>query len=160
MKKYLVGWMIFVACFVLVGCESGNVDNNDLSTGSNGEEVEEGSETMKIKMSVNGHHLTATLEKNASGEAFYELVKNGLTLYLSEYGGFEKVGAIGKTLPSNDTRINTKPGDLILYTSNHLSVMYGSNTWSYTKLGAIDHLDQLDLAAILGRDDVTIVFSI
>jgi len=160
MKKYLIGWMIILAFFVLVGCENGNLNDNDSSNGQDEENIVEGSETMKIKMSVNGHPLTATLEKNVAGEAFYELVKNGLTLHLSEYGGFEKVGAIGKTLPSNDTRINTKPGDLILYANNQLSVMYGSNTWSYTKLGVIDHLDQLDLADILGSGDVTIVFSI
>ncbi len=160
MKKYLLVWMIFLAFFVLVGCEKGNINCSDSSNGSEGENSIEGSETMKIKMSVNGYNLTATLENNASSEAFYELVKSGLTLHLSEYGGFEKVGSIGKKLPSNDTRIKAKPGDLILYRSTELSIMYGTNAWSYTKLGVIDYLDQIDLASILGKSNVTIVFTI
>ncbi len=116
--------------------------------------------TMKIKISVNNYDLTATLEYNDAAKAFYELVKTGLTLELSEYGGFEKVGSIGKTLPSNDTRITAQPGDLILYASNQLSLMYGSNTWSYTKLGTIDDLELINLASILGGGDVSITITI
>ncbi len=115
---------------------------------------------MIIKISVNGYNLTATLEKNEAAKAFYELVKTGLTLKLTEYGGFEKVGQIGKTLPSSDKRINTKNGDLILYASNQLSLMYGTNSWSYTRLGTIDNLEEINLAAILGPGDVTVTFSI
>lgn len=115
---------------------------------------------MKIKIEVNGHTLTALLEDNAAAKAFYELVQAGLTLELSEYGGFEKVGPIGKPLPSNDTSIHAQPGDLILYSSNQLSLMYGSNTWSYTKLGKIENLDQIQLETILGSGDVTVTFTV
>ncbi|MBP5156632.1 MAG: hypothetical protein ILP18_02000, partial [Treponema sp.] len=52
---------------------------------------------MKISIQIqNGsgsHKLTATLSDNSSAKAFYELLqKDSLTVKLSEYGNFEKVG--------------------------------------------------------------------
>lgn len=141
------GWIGLLLIFALAGCGGRNTPSK--------EEIE-----MKLQVLVNGHTLTATLEENASGRAFYELAKEELTLSLSEYGGFEKVGPIGKTLLSNDKRITAKPGDLILYNGNQLSLFYGSNTWSYSKLGSIDHVDTIDLASILGDGDVTVIFTI
>lgn len=162
MKKDSLVLMSFLLILSLVSCNRNNMESNDsLSTSSINSSDKNDEENMKINLSVNDHNLEATLlDNNASAKAFYDLVKEGLTLQLSEYGGFEKVGPIGKTLPSNDSRINAQPGDLILYASNQLSLMYSSNSWSYTKLGMIDNLAQLDLEAILGDKDVIVVFSI
>lgn len=161
MKRDSLILMSFLLILSLVSCNRNNMKSNDsLSTSSINSSDKNDEENMKINLSVNDYNLEATLLDNASAKAFYDLVKEGLTLQLSEYGGFEKVGPIGKTLPSNDSRINAQPGDLILYASNQLSLMYGSNSWSYTKLGMIDNLAQLDLKAILGDKDVTVVFSI
>ncbi len=161
MKK-LFKLMSILLAFTLYSCNNESKDSyQTLSSDSiidstlKEEELE-----MIINMNINGHTLSATLEDNASGKAFYELIKQGLTLNLSEYGGFEKVGPIGKKLPSNDTTIHTKPGDLILYASNQFSLMYGTNTWSYSKLGEINHLEEIELTAILGKGSVTISFSI
>lgn len=161
MKKALLVLMSFLLILSLISCNTNNIEsNNSLSISSNNTSYKNDEENMKINLLVNDYNLEATLLDNTSAKAFYDLVKEGLTLQLSEYGGFEKVGPIGKTLPSNDSRINAQPGDLILYESNQLSLMYGSNSWSYTKLGMIDNLAQLDLEAILGDKDVTVVFSI
>ncbi|MBR6515221.1 MAG: hypothetical protein IKT40_00040 [Bacilli bacterium] len=43
------------------------------------------------------------------------LAKDGLTINMSKYGGFDHVGSIGSTLPSTDTRITTSPEDIVLY---------------------------------------------
>ncbi len=157
MKKYLFSFTCLILLLVLFGCSISD-NKNPLNNGENENITEE--ETMKIKIMVNNYNLTATLENNESAKAFYQLVKDGLTLELKEYGGFEKVGSIGKTLPSNDKRINAQPGDLILYASNQLSFMYGTNSWSYTKLGRVDNIEQINLSVILGNKDVTITFSV
>ena len=61
--------------------------------------------------------------------------ENGpLTLSLHEYGGFEKVGPLGQSLPTEDRQITTRSGDIVLYQGNQLVLFYGSNSWSYTKL--------------------------
>ncbi len=160
MKK-LFKLMSILLAFTLYSCNNESKDSyQTISSESITDSLAREELEMIINMKVNGYTLSATLEDNVSGKAFYEMVKEGLTLHLDEYGGFEKVGPIGKKLPSNDTTIHTKPGDLILYASNQFSLMYGTNTWSYSKLGEINHLEEIDLTTILGKGSVTISFSI
>ena len=53
------------------------------------------------------------------------------------YSDFEQVGSLGKTITSNDETLTTSAGDICLYQSNQIVLFYGSNTYSYTKLGHI-----------------------
>lgn len=123
------------------------------------EETEEENET-KMQIEVNGHTLTATLADNDSAKALAELMKNeSLILELREYGSFEKVGPLLQSLPTNDESITTEPGDIMLYQGNQITIFYGTNTWSYTRLGHID-INQDELKAILGEGDVTVVLSL
>ena len=70
----------------------------------------------KITLSFNGHTYTATLADNPSAKAFAELLEDGpLTVSASDYGNFEKVGSLGRSLPRTDEQITTAPGDIILY---------------------------------------------
>ena len=62
------------------------------------------------------------------------LSKDGLTINMSKYGGFEQVWFIGSTLPLADTIITTNSGDIVLYSSNQIVIFYDSNTWSYTNM--------------------------
>ena len=96
---------------------------------------------------------------NDSVRALKNLAKDGLTINMSKYGGFEQVGSIGSTLPSSDTRITTNPGDIVLYSSNQIVLFYDSNTWSYTKLGHIN-LSKSELTDLLGDEDVAITLSL
>jgi hypothetical protein len=105
--------------------------------------------------------LTATFADNSSVEALKELLAAGdITINMSDYGGFEKVGSIGSNLPTNDVRITSESGDLILYLGNQLVIFYASNTWSYTRLGKINDVTQDELKDILGRGDVTVTLSL
>ena len=114
----------------------------------------------KLKLSVNGAELTATLEDNSSAQALTELLKKGdLTIEMSDYGSFEKVGDLPQSLPRNDKNITTVPGDLILYQGNKITIYYAENTWDFTKLGHIDNITQEELKAILGGGDVTVTLS-
>lgn len=115
--------------------------------------------TKQIKLIVNGTTFTATLAGNSSAEAFARLLEKGpLTLELSDYGNFEKVGSLGTSLPRNDTRITTVPGDIILYHGNQITIYYDKNTWSFTRLGRIDDVEQSELKAVLGKGGVTVTF--
>ena len=114
-----------------------------------------------IKSDSGNHTLTAMLENNSSAVAFYELLKEGsVTISMSDYGSFEKVGSLGKTLPRNDTQITTSAGDIILYQGNQITIYYDKNSWNFTRLGRVDGKTQAELKQILGKGDVTAVFSI
>ena len=115
--------------------------------------------SIKIKSDSGNHTLTATLENNSSAEAFYELLKKGaVTISMSDYGNFEKVGSLGTTLPRNDKQITTSAGDIILYQGNQITIYYDKNSWNFTRLGKVEDVSQLK--TILGKGDVTAVFSI
>ncbi len=123
--------------------------------------------SIQIKSDSGNHTLTATLENNSSAVAFYELLKKGaVTISMSDYGNFEKVGSLGKTLPRNDKQITTSAGDIILYQGNQITIYYDKNSWNFTRLGKVvltdstTAINKAELKKILGKGDVTAVFSI
>ena len=114
---------------------------------------------MKLTLKINDIEVDVIWADNGSVEALKEVAKNGLTINMSKYGGFEQVGSLGKTITSNDKRITTTPGDIVLYSSNQIVIFYGSNTWSYTKLGHIN-LSKSELTDLLGNEDVIIALTL
>ena len=116
-------------------------------------------EEAMLKITVGDYELLATFEDNSSAEEFKQLLAQGpVTVEMDDYGGFEKVGDLGTTLTRNDRQITTEPGDVILYQGNQITIYYGTNTWSFTRLARID--DPTDLKAKLGEGTVQITFSL
>lgn len=111
----------------------------------------------KMIVEVGGSRFTATLEDNEAVNALVEMMKeNPVTIQMSDYSGFEKVGALGSDLPASNRQTTTQPGDIVLYQGNQIVIFYGSNSWSYTRLGRIDDLTGWENA--LGDGDVTVTF--
>lgn len=120
-------------------------------------------ESNKIKLTVNGKSFTATLEENSSAEALRALLESGdLSIRMNDYGDMEKVGSLGTSLPRNDRQITTRPGDLILYLGNTLTIYYDTNSWSFTRLGRLDGVStrQEVLELLGGKGEVTVTLSI
>ena len=58
-----------------------------------------------------GPTVTASLAENASAQALARALSKGdITYEADDYGGFEKVGDIGRSLPRNDEPITSRPG--------------------------------------------------
>ena len=115
--------------------------------------------TMNLK--VNNSTLTVKLADNAATKALVERLKGGAVTYNAhDYGGFEKVGALGFSLPSNDAYINTEPGDIMLYTSNQLCIFFDSNSWEYTPIGKIEGMTAQQLKDAFGTGEVSITLSL
>lgn len=105
--------------------------------------------------------LEAELEDNSSAEALLEKLKeNDITIQMSDYGNFEKVGELGFSLATNNKQITTEAGDLILYQGNKFVIYYDTNSWNFTRLGKIKNISQDELKSILGDGDVTAVLTI
>ena len=79
---------------------------------------------------------------------------------MSMYGGFEQVGPIGQSLPRDDSQTTTQAGDIVLYSGNQIVVFYGSNSWSYTRLGHISDKTAEEMTELLSNGDVTITIDI
>ncbi len=114
-----------------------------------------------MNLKVNNSTLKVKLADNAATKALLERLKEGAITYNAhDYGGFEKVGALGFSLPSNDTRITTEPGDIMLYTSNQLCIFFDSNSWEYTPIGKIEGMTKQQLKDAFGTGEVSITLSL
>lgn len=114
----------------------------------------------QLKIKINDKTLTATLAENSSAEALKQLLSEGdITINMSDYSNFEKVGSLGTSLPRNDEQITTEAGDLILYQGSSFVIYYDTNSWSLTRLGKINDITQEELKQILGSGNVTVTLS-
>ena len=121
-------------------------------------EKEENTE-MNMTVQIGSRSFTASLEDNAAVAALLERMEEGvITLQMSDYAGFEKVGALGTSLPSSDRPTTTQAGDIVLYQGDLIVLFYGSNSWNYTRLGQIEELNGWQEA--LGNGDVSVTFSL
>lgn len=128
-------------------------------TAEENSENEEANAEMKMTVQVGASTFTATLEDNAAVDALVEMLESGpITIQMSDYAGFEKVGALGTSLPTSNSQTTTQAGDIVLYQGNQIVIFYGSNSWSYTCLGKID--DLTGWAEALGGGDVSVTFSL
>ena len=92
-------------------------------------------------VTVGGTTFSATFADNSGAQALKELLADGdITIEMSDYAGFEKVGSLGQSLPTSNSQTTTQAGDIVLYQGNQIVIFYGSNSWSYTRLGKIDDL--------------------
>jgi len=125
------------------------------------EEPIEQEETNQMYIQVGDTVLTATLADNSSAEALRDLLEKGpVTINMSDYGNFEKVGPLGTTLPRNDEQITTTAGDIILYQGNQITIYYAQNSWNFTRLGKINDITAQRLKEVLGAGDVSVTLSL
>ena len=113
----------------------------------------------KMTLQIGNNTFTATLENNDAVDALVDMMcEEPVVIQLSDYSGFEKVGSLGTSLPASNKQTTAQSGDIVLYNGDQIVIFYGSNSWSYTRLGRIDDLSGWEDA--LGSDDVTVTFSL
>lgn len=114
-----------------------------------------------MTLQIDNKNISVTWEDNVSTKDIADYLKNGdITVNMSRYGGFEQVGSLPKTFDSEDTYLNSVSGDIVLYSSRSLVIFFGTNSWSYTKLGHIDNLSSDELNSTLNLKSVTAVLSL
>ena len=156
MKKIFI---VLMSIFLLASTACANGSKG--TKASNKGELSDMKISLQITSDSGSHKLTATLADNSSAMAFYELLEKGpVTIKMTDFGDFEKVGPLGTKLPRNDTLITTQAGDIILYQGNQITIYYDTNSWNFTRLGKVDGVTQAELKKILGKGDVTAVFEI
>ena len=127
------------------------------------EPKEESNMPNKIQITIDGTTLPVVLVKNAATEALVSALQEApITYTASDYGGFEKVGALGRSLPATDSHITTEAGDVILYSDNQIVLFYGSNSWSYTRIGKMEYgsMDALKSFLKAGEGDIRVTLSL
>lgn len=141
------------------GASEGNPAESSSSVAGDPEAEPAAGESPVLKITVGEHEFLADFASNPSAQEFQELLAQGpVTIQMEDYGGFEKVGPLGTSLTPSDESITTQPGDVILYQGSQITIYYGTNTWTFTRLAKIR--DPQDLKEKLGEGAVQAVFSL
>ena len=83
--------IFFLAVMLLTGC-------------SKDSEVMAQTMTQKMYITIDGKTLSVELVDNAATQTLVAALQEGdITYEAHDYGGFEKVGALGRSLPTSDT---------------------------------------------------------
>ena len=119
--------------------------------------------TQKMYITIGGKTESVTLADNSATQALVKkLQQASVTVTLNSSGGFEIWGALGFPLPTSNEQINAQPGDVILYSGSNICIFYGTNSWSYTRLGKIDNLSASELRTFLkaGESNIGVTLSL
>ena len=165
MKKILhliTGLGAGLLLLALLSCTKGE---QPLQTPEKQVEIKEQEQKMtdKIQLTISGTTLPVLIEDNVATRALVSALRESSITYTArDYGGFEKVGALGRSLPTSDTDITTQAGDVILYNGDNIVLFYGSNSWSYTRLGKIQYksLDELKSFLKAGGGNISVTLSL
>ena len=122
-------------------------------------------QTMEQKMyiTIGEETHTVTMEDNVGTRALVAALQTENIVYIAhDYGNFEKVGYIGQSFPTDNHQITTSAGDLVLYGGDNICIFYGSNSWSYTRIGKLDGLsaDEVRRFVKAGEGEVSITLSL
>lgn len=108
----------------------------------------------KLNITIGNETRTVVLVDNVGTRAMIAALHAGsITFTAHDYGDFEKVGALGQSLPTDDHKINTSAGDVVLYNGNNICIFYGSNTWSYTRIGRLENMSADEVRRFVRADE-------
>ena len=119
--------------------------------------------TQKMNITIDGRTASVTLADNsATRELVAKLQSAPVTVTLDTNEDFEIWGDLGFSLPTSNEQINAQPGDVILYSGRNICIFYGTNSWTYTRLGRIDNLTGDELRTFLkaGESNISVTLSL
>lgn len=146
-KQLLICMLLTLALFSLSACTSAE-KSNEIS----------GKERREMTLSIDGRIMHVIWEDNETVQALKTaLEKEQIRVRATRYGGFEQVRRLAQSFTRNDVEMTSSPGDIVLYSGNQIVIFFGSNSWSYTKLGQLKDISQEELRALLDRDSVEIL---
>ena len=107
----------------------------------------------KLYITIDDVTQSATLVDNAATrELMTRLRVAPITVTLNSSGA----------LPTSNEQVDAQPGDMVLYNGSNICLFYGSNSWSYTRLGHIDDLNTSELRTFLkaGESNISVTLSL
>ncbi|MBP3775522.1 MAG: hypothetical protein J6I37_00895 [Prevotella sp.] len=120
-------------------------------------------QTQTMRITIDGKTEVVNLVNNTATQALVNKLKEGpINISLNTNGDFEIWGAFGFSLPTSNENINGQPGDVVLYAGSNICIFYGSNSYSYTRLGKINGLSASELKAFLkgGQNNISVTLSL
>ena len=159
MRAFALLFLALLSCTKIPGPDASPSQKDDRQELSQ----EESDMPEKIQITVSGKTLPVRIENNEATKALVAALRESSIAYEAhDYGGFEKVGALGRSLPASDSQITTHAGDVILYSGSQIVLFYGSNSWSYTRIGKMEYgsLEELKSFLKAGQGNINVTLSL
>ena len=138
MKKVIIALIIVASLFITTGCNDKNIEKSNTNEKASDEKVN------NIKLTINNKTYNLILEDNNTVIEFINLLPQEYNM--NELNGNEKYIYINSSLTTNSYNPkHIEKGDVMLYGDNCLVIFYKSfdTSYSYTKIGHIENLDDL-----------------
>ena len=148
-SKMKLKLLISFAVVILCGCTKENITAQTM--------------TEKLYVTIGEETRSVTMEDNVGTQALVAALQaENITYEAHDYGNFEKVGALGQSFPTADHQVTTSAGDIVLYNGDNICIFYGSNSWSYTRIGKLDGMSAEDVRRFVnaGGGNVMITLSL
>ena len=139
MKKVLI---IICLIFLFTGCAKKDARKSDVMSSD-------------IKVVINDQTYILKLENNDTAKEFINLLP--LEFTMNDLNNNEKYVYMNNSLTTNSYNPKRiEKGDVMLYTDNCLVIFYKSfdTSYSYTKVGHIDNLDDLEDGTIVAKFEI------
>ena len=116
----------------------------------------------KMYITIGGQTQSATLVDNDATRELVAALQNAPINVTLNDNNFEIWGALGRSLTTKNEQMTAQPGDVVLYNGSNICIFYGSNSWSYTRLGHIDGLSESELRTFLkaGQNNISVTLSL
>ena len=154
MRKILL--ITICSLLLITGCSNKSDDTNNNEANNSTNEVIETKESdvkvSNIKVIISDKTYTLNLENNKTVEEFINLLPKEFTM--NELNGNEKYVNMNDSLTTNSYKAkHIEKGDVMLFGDNCLVIFYKSfdTSYSYTKIGHIDNLDDLGNGSIKAK---------
>ena len=142
MKKIIITFFLITSLFLFIGCNKEEI-----------KEKEDDEMITDINVIINNKTYILKLENNNTVSEFIKLLP--LEVTMNELNSNEKYVYLDNILPTNSySPKHINKGDVYLYGNNCLVIFYKSfdTSYSYTKIGHIDNLEDL------GTENITVNF--
>lgn len=152
---------VCIACLMLLFSLTAYGDNRSQGMEeTNIENADDAGEQTGMKLYINDIKIPVFWEDNDTVAALAEQAEAGdILVSMSMYSDNEQVGSLGRPYIRRDQQTTTHNGDIVLYNGDHIVVFYGSNSWSYTRVGKMD-LSESEVIELLSSGDVELKISI
>ena len=145
----LVIFVILFTLFIIFKINNNKIDKKEENTSVSQNNINNESGSYNMKIVIKDKEYNINLENNETVTKLYSMLP--LELNMSELNSNEKYCYIANTLPNNPkVPEKIEEGDVMLYGNNCIVLFYKSfaTSYSYTKIGHIDNLPDLEDKAI------------
>lgn len=161
-----IAYLILALCLTACGGssseklqESNDTTMHENTTSDTIENTDDVSEDAGMKLYINDTEIPVSWEDNDTTKELMEQAESGdIIVSMSMYSDNEQVGSLGRSYTRNDKQTTTHNGDIVLYNGNNIVVFYGSNSWSYTRLGKMN-MPEREVIELLSNGDVELKIS-